>query len=1000
MIQSQYFTNQFYTWEYRGRGWHLSDEPVDIEPPFIPFFRHGYPKGHIDDGKRHTVVSKAIEYIRGTKPQAVIQEQVLDYESVEPFPADPDRMLAALQIKLPKDAKVGLDKMRVLLTMLAAERTQLSFEIIGTFTEIIIQLVCDEIDMPFVETYSSIYLPSCVILRNDAYLPKILQEGLYTMIIDFGLQHEFFRPIQKGISTIADPITTILGCLDRLQGSEQAGMQILFLPVGNAWEESILRSVTMYDGSSFFYDAPDAPRIASEKVQSQLFAVVVRTFAQADTIPRVEELWKQISISVIIGTKSIHNELLPLMSEGYSFTDRFRDVCDRQSHRLGMLLNSEELLTLVHLPTEPSISKKLFVSSRKTKAVPAIAIGKECLLGQNNHNNAEIPVTCTLEQRVRHTHIIGTTGTGKSTLIAHLALQDIANGIGIVLFDPHGDLVDDIIARIPTERLHDVVLIDPADSEFPIGLNILEAFTDTEKEILSSDLVAIFKRYATSWGDQMTTVLGNAIHAILESKTGGSLHDLRRFLIEKEFRQTILRTVSDPAIRYYWEKEYPISKSNAVGPILTRLDTFLRPRAIRNMVSQRTGLDWTTLLNGNAIILLKLSQGLIGKENSFLLGSLILSKIHQAILQRQEQAIRNPVFIYLDEFQHFITPSVKDMVTGIRKYNAGLILSHQGLHDKDDGELLNSILANSSVRIAFRVGESDAKRLQDGFSGFETSDLQNLARGEAIIRIDQPQYDCSLTTLPLQPVEHDIAVKNREVITSHSRQMYAATKADVEKTLFDSLYAEPTHSKEEPPKKAVPKEPPQQKPHIPEPEPITPEPIPEVPKKDVSTHRYLQMLVKQMAEASGYVATLEMSIPDGGGQVDVVLQKNGKATAIEICNATDAEWEAHNIQKCIEAGYAEVISLSGDIKQLEKIRQKCTAQIPGFETKGVFFCTPDALFTHLHGTIIQQQPEEEKKYKGYTVNVTYDAISQEEMSRKQAAVAQVVAQSLRKKRPK
>lgn len=1001
MTPSEYFTNQFYAWEFRGRGWHLSDEPVDIEPPFIPFFRHGYPQGRIDDGKRHTLMSKAIDYLRGTKPQAVIQGNVLNYESVEPFPDTADSQLAALQIKVPKDARIGLDRMKAVLVMVAPLQSRLSFEIIGNAAEIIMQFVCVENDVVIVETYLATYFPACTILRNDAYVAKILQEGLHTMIVDFGLQEEFFRPLQRGIGGITDPLIPFLGCLDKLHDVEQAGVQIVFQPAGNSWDESILRSVTMYDDSSFFYDEPDAPKIAAEKIHSQLFAVVIRTFAQAGDPVRAQELWRRISMPIVIGTKSIHNELFPLLSEDYYFTDRLTDVCNRQSHRLGMLLNLEELLTLVHVPMEPALAKKLFASRRKTKAVPAIAIGNKFLLGHNDHNNTETPVTCTIEQRVRHTHIIGATGTGKSTLLANLVLQDIAEGIGIVLFDPHGDLVDDIIARIPTERLHDVVLVDPADVDFPIGLNILEAFTDTEKEILSSDLVAIFKRYATSWGDQMTTVLGNAIHAILESTTGGSLHDLRRFLIEKDFRHTILRTVSDPAIQYYWQKEYPLSKSNSIGPILTRLDTFLRPKAIRNMVSQRSGLDFTKLLNGNKIILLKLSQGLIGKENSFLLGSLILSKIHQAILQRQEQSVRTPVFIYLDEFQHFVTPSVKEMVTGVRKYNAGLILSHQGLQDKDDGELITSILANSSVRVTFRVGESDAKRLQDGFSGFEASDLQNLARGEAIVRIDQPQYDCSLTTQSLEPIPNETAAQNMQSVIAYSRQSYAISKEDVEKTLFDSLSIEPTHVKEESTEKVVRKEPAQQKSYTPEPTTIVPEPkTVELPKKDISTHRYLQMLVKQMAEASGYIATLEMPIPDGGGQVDVVLQKDGKSIAIEICNTTDAEWEAHNIQKCVEAGYTEIISVSGDIKQLEKIKTKCIAIVSGFDTKPVVFLTPDALFTHFQGITIQPQPQDEKKYKGYKVNVTYDAITQEEMSRKQAAVAQVVAQSLRKKKPK
>ena len=229
----------------------------------------------------------------------------------------------------------------------------------------------------------------------------------------------------------------------------------------------------------------------------------------------------------------------------------------------------------------------------------------------------------------------------------------------------------------------------------------------------------------------MNSVLGNAVLAILESTQGGSLHDLRRFLLEKEFRQTILQTVTDVSVLYYWQHEFPLLKTTSIGPILTRLDTFLRPKSIRNMVVQKKGLDFEALCNDNKIILCKLSQGLIGKENSYLLGSLILSKLHQAILRRQQQVTRNPFLMYLDEFQNFMTPSIKEMISGVRKYNVGLILSHQDLQQlqREDGELLNSVLGNCNIRIVFRVGEPDAKRLQDGFTGFNHNDLQNLGRG-------------------------------------------------------------------------------------------------------------------------------------------------------------------------------------------------------------------------------------------------------------------------------
>lgn len=1012
MTSSEFYTSQFYTWEYRGRGWHLSDTPVHLEAPFIPYYRHGYPKARIDDGKRHTLLSSFFESFKEPKRIGVIDQNQLDYATLEPFPFEEPIEPGALQIKLSKERRISPEKMKALLVMLSSITLPISFEIIGTEDEIIIQFVCSSIAIDTIETYIHAFFPNLSVIRSDAYIDNIVRDDLSTYVVDFGLKHEFVRPLPVAKSFSMDPLIGIMAVLERLQINEQAGIQILFQPAVNQWGESILRSVTMRDGSSFFVDVPEAPKLALEKIQSPLYGVTIRSFGQAEQLTNAQQILEKMCFAMLQGSKGTWNELTPLSDQAYDFERRITDIYCRESHRLGMLLNVDELITLLHFPSENIHSKKLFASSRKTKEVPAIARGKEYMIGVNSHNGIDTPVTYGIEERLKHVHIIGATGTGKSTLLANLILQDIDKGIGVVLFDPHGDLVEDIMCRMPQERIHDVVLVDPSDIDFPIGLNILEAHSDIEKEVLSSDLVAIFRKYATSWGDQMNAIVANAILAILESKEGGSLHDLRRFLIEKDFRASFLRNVSDPAILYYWQREYPILKTNSIGPILTRLNTFLRPRAIRNMVIQKTGLNFEQLLSSNKIILLKLSQGLIGIENSFLLGSLILSKLHQAILQRQESAKRNPVFIYLDEFQHFITPSIKEMISGIRKYNVGLILSHQDLQQlqREDGELLNSVLGNINTRISFRVGEPDAKKLQEGFSEFDQTDLQNLGRGEAIIRIQQPQYDCSLDTVPLHEVDPAQREFTREAILTQSRAQYAAARDIVEAALYESFDVDMARDSE---KKTAPTKPPTIKYEPVASEESTdqelkqehtieiPQTVPVDQVKNISTHRYLQTLVKRMAEARGYTATIEMPLPDGSGQVDVLLAKDGKRIAVEICNTTDAEWEMHNISKCIATGYDTIVSLSGDMKQLEKIKKKSITGIAEFEKHHVLFFTPDALFSYLDETIQPHIPEpEETTMKGYRVNVSYDSISKEEMERKRAAVTKIVVNTMRKRKKK
>ena len=992
MTPAEHYTNQFYQWEQRTRGWYICDVPVELEPPFIPFFRHGYNQEFIDEGKRHTIISRFIESFKASKPKE-IQEETLDYITIQPFEYVREGNLKALQIKLQKDRKITVDKMKALLTMLSNTNSIISFEIIGTSENIIIQFVADVLDLKLININIKAFFPENIIIENNSYLDQIILPDLFTATCDLGLHKEIYRPLNSPKNYQIDPLTSFCAVLENLQNNEQAGLQILFNGAVNSWSENILHSVTLRDGKSFFEDDSNAPKIAQEKTQSQLFACTVRCFSQAINQKQALNNLENIIYSIVNATLSPYNLLFPLEGDDYDFDTRIEDIIQRQSHRTGMLLNSDELTCLLHFPSENIVSKKLNATNRKTVKVPKIACDKEFILGSNSHFGTKENVSFSLDDRLKHTHIIGATGTGKSTLISNLIIQDISKGYGVILFDPHGDLIEDVISNIPQNRFDDVVLVDPADTEYSIGLNILQANSETEKEVLSGDLVASFKKLATSWGDQMNSVLGNAILAILENKEGGSLHDLRRFLIENDFRNNYLKNVQDPNVIYYWQKEFPLQRSNSIGSILTRLDTFLRPRSIRNMIIQKKGLDFENLLNSNKIILFKLSQGLIGTENSFLLGSLFLSKIHQAILRRQQSAFRQPIFMYLDEFQNFITPSIKEMLSGIRKYNVGLTLSHQDLQQlqREDGELLNSVLSNINNRVVFRVGEPDAKKLKDGFEHFDVLDFQNLSRGEAIFRIEQPQFDCSLDTfLPIKVTDE---VKNeilQQVIIS-TRQKYATPKIEIEKEFFESLNMQ--RAIQVPVKEEL-----KPLPIIKKVEPVEIlEEIKEIESpKDLSVHRYLQTLVKKMAEQRGYIATIEVQVPNGS--VDVILSKEGKTIAVEISNTTEANWEVHNILKCIEAKFDTIVSLSGDPKQLDRIKKKCEVEIPDFINQNILFFTPDALFTYLDNSNLQNISPKENVMKGYRVNVSYDAIAHEDMEKKRISIANVIISSLKKPR--
>ena len=486
-----------------------------------------------------------------------------------------------------------------------------------------------------------------------------------------------------------------------------------------------MRSVRDSWGEPFFADAPEMLPLAKEKIKRPLFAVVLRVVAQASSEDRAWEVAKNLVGSLTTTSQPESNALIPLTNDGYDDKAHFEDVLLRQSHRSGMLLNSAELTGIVHMPSPSVRASKLRGQERTTWAVPSVAVGHRFVLGENIHQGVATQVSLSTEQRLKHIHIIGATGTGKSTLLIRMIRQDLESGNGFAILDPNGDLIDAILERVPESRVEDVIFFDPADTEYPVGFNVLEARTEIERNVLASDLVAIFRRFATSWGDQMTTVLGHAVSAFLESKQAGTLIELRRFLIEKEYRQAFLRGVSDPAIVYFWEKEFPLLHGAPLSSILTRLDIFLRPRLVRNVVGQSKGIDCEGIVNKKKVLLAKLAQGLIGEENAYLLGSLLISKLHKVVMGRQagEAELRTPFFLYLDEFQHFTTPSMGTILGGARKFSMGLVLAHQDLRQlwTEDAKLANSVITNPGTRICFRLGDFDADKLKDGFAHFDAS---------------------------------------------------------------------------------------------------------------------------------------------------------------------------------------------------------------------------------------------------------------------------------------
>ncbi|MFP3939500.1 MAG: helix-turn-helix domain-containing protein [Thermoanaerobaculia bacterium] len=558
----------------------------------------------------------------------------------------------------------------------------------------------------------------------------------------------------------------LVATLADLSGGELGLVQVLFQAARAPWAESILRSVTNSRGEPLFIDAPEITSLAREKVSSPLFAVVLRIAARAREEFRALQIAERIAAGLSLFGSPRTNQLMALEPQAGSAWEA--DILGRTSHRPGMLLSAEELASLIRFPGKEVEIPELVRRAEKSKRAPAEVLGEGTLLGFNEDRGRIAEVRLPAEARTKHLHVVGSSGTGKSTLLIRTILEDIEAGRGVGVLDPHGDLVDEIAARVPEGRLSEVVLFDPSDSEHPIGWNFLGAVSEAEKELLASDLVGVFRRLSTSWGDQMTSVLANAILVFLESERGGTLLDLRQFLVDESFRKRMLATVQDPHLRSYWQTEFPlIAGRKPQAPILTRLDTFLRSKTIRRIVTVRKPkLDFRKLVDGGGVFLGKLALGEIGEANAALLGSLLVSKIHQVTLARQGQdpSLRRPFFLYIDEFHQVATPSMASLFSGARKYRLGLAVAHQDLYQLRSTvpEVERSLLANAYTRICFRLGDEDARTLSRGFAYFGAEDLTRLSVGEAICRVGSSEEDFNLRTLPLEELGRQEAERRRE----------------------------------------------------------------------------------------------------------------------------------------------------------------------------------------------------------------------------------------------
>ncbi|MBI1833851.1 MAG: type IV secretion system DNA-binding domain-containing protein [Candidatus Andersenbacteria bacterium] len=414
---------------------------------------------------------------------------------------------------------------------------------------------------------------------------------------------------------------------------------------------------------------------------------------------------------------------------------------------------------------------------------------KITVVGQTNFRGQHRPFGIYEDDRRRHLYIIGKTGVGKTTLIENMILQDVANGKGVALVDPHGDVAERVLESIPPERINDVIYFDPADVEHPIAFNVLEAVDPQYKYLIASGLVSSLKKiWADSWGPRLEYILRNTILALLDYP-GSTMLGIMRLLADKEYRKKVVEKIQDPVVKSFWINEFANYnerfRSEAISPIQNKVGQFLSSAIIRNIVAQpKSTIDMNAVMNEGKILLMNVSKGRIGEDNSALLGAMLITKLQLAAMDRAKmpEEERRDFYLYVDEFQNFATESFATILSEARKYRLNLIIAHQYITQMEE-EVRDAVFGNVGTLICFRIGAFDAEFLEAEFAPeFTPADLVNLDKYNAYIKlmingVTSPPF--SMQTIP----PSSETFNSREKVIKVSRERYTNPRSVVEEKI-------------------------------------------------------------------------------------------------------------------------------------------------------------------------------------------------------------------------
>lgn len=661
-----------------------------------------------------------------------------------------------------------------------------SFEIVASDKKIYFYVITPEANARYIEQQIHANYPDALIEEVEDY--NIFSQRGEVMSNWLKTKKSFVFPLKTYNKMETDPMNSIVNIMSKLEKDESMVVQVVVRSALSGWHKkisnvtrevsagkSINEAMGASNGSkvlsflgSVIRDAKPKSEKEKEKEMFQKQTPLKISLAEEEMIKIMEEknakAGLDVNLRIVVNTKkegtsqmylnnminafSVYNyyehgnNFKHKMTKGEKVINDF--IYRRFDEKASFLLNTEELASIYHLPLRHIETPNIFWLTAKQAPAPTNLPTEGIMLGKNIYRGMEKEIRIKRDDRRRHCYIIGKSGTGKSKFIASAAVQDIINGEGVCVMDPHGDLISDIMSRIPPQRAEDVILFAPADIERPIGLNLIEFDPryPEQKTFVINELIKIFDKLydlKTTGGPMFEQYMRNALLLIMADPASGStLMEIPKVLSDPDFRRMKLERCSDITVVDFWKKEAEkaggeAALANVVPYVTSKLTQFVSNDTMRPIIAQqKSSFNLRDIMDKQKILLVDLSKGKIGEMNAYLLGLILVGKILMAALSRADLSDnqRKDFYLYIDEFQNFTTDSINSILSEARKYGLNLIIAHQYMGQLSRGQdtsIRDAVFGNVGSWFLFKIGSEDAETMEREFSPtFSQYDLINV----------------------------------------------------------------------------------------------------------------------------------------------------------------------------------------------------------------------------------------------------------------------------------